>query len=121
MSLITPLATSCQSTVACDVISPASTTSPVVQSVSAATRAVGSCASTASRTASDIWSATLSGWPSPTDSEVKKWLSLMDRVTPSMVSGCDDERARAFVDLEAAGPDGFQPVNGLHDAAEREE
>ena len=44
----------------------------VLQSVSAATRAVRSWASTASSTASEIWSATLSGWPSPTDSEVKK-------------------------------------------------
>src|ERR1700733_9719489 len=43
-------------------------------SVSHATRASGSLASTASRTESEIWSATLSGWPSVTDSEVKRKL-----------------------------------------------
>ena len=40
-------------------------------SVSQATRPVGSSARTASRTASETWSAILSGWPSVTDSEVK--------------------------------------------------
>jgi hypothetical protein len=54
------------------VISPASTTRPVLHSVSAATRERGSCAKIASRMASEIWSATLSGWPSETDSEVKR-------------------------------------------------
>src|SRR6266516_677117 len=53
-------------------ISPATTTSPVVISVSQATRPSGSLPSTASRTESEIWSATLSGWPSVTDSEVKR-------------------------------------------------
>src|SRR5436853_7811518 len=47
------------------------TTSPVVISVSHATRPVGSSVSTASRTESEIWSAILSGWPSVTDSDVK--------------------------------------------------
>ena len=56
------------------VISPATTTRPVVISVSQATRAAGSFARTASRTESEIWSATLSGWPSVTDSEVKRKL-----------------------------------------------
>src|SRR6202789_1458995 len=37
--------------------------------VSHATRLLGSCARQASRTLSEIRSATLSGWPSPTDSE----------------------------------------------------
>ena len=41
-------------------------------SVSQATRPVGSPLRTASRTASEIWSAILSGWPSVTDSEVKE-------------------------------------------------
>src|SRR5205814_1173159 len=54
------------------VISPATTTSPVVISVSQATRPVGSSASTASSTESEIWSATLSGCPSVTDSDVKR-------------------------------------------------
>src|SRR5581483_4912277 len=54
------------------VISPATTTSPVVISVSHATRPCASCASTASRIESEIWSAILSGWPSVTDSDVKR-------------------------------------------------
>src|ERR671929_1431844 len=54
------------------VISPPTTTRPVVISVSQATRPVGSSRSTASSTASEIWSAILSGWPSVTDSEVKR-------------------------------------------------
>ena len=54
------------------VISPATTTSPVVISVSQATRPSGSSARTASSTESEIWSAILSGWPSVTDSEVKE-------------------------------------------------
>src|SRR5918992_2942382 len=54
------------------VISPATTTRPVVISVSQATRPVGSSASTASSTVSEIWSAILSGWPSVTDSDVKR-------------------------------------------------
>ena len=41
-------------------------------SVSQATRPVGSSLRTASRTASETWSAILSGWPSVTDSEVKE-------------------------------------------------
>jgi len=55
------------------VISPASTVNPVVTNVSAATRAYGSWARMASKMASEIWSATLSGWPSETDSDVKKY------------------------------------------------
>src|SRR2546423_12129518 len=53
-------------------ISPDTTTSPVLTSVSQATRPVGSSAITASRTPSEIWSAILSGWPSVTDSEVNR-------------------------------------------------
>src|SRR3954465_5848566 len=45
---------------------------PVVISVSTATRLRGSWASIASRMASLIWSAILSGWPSVTDSDVKR-------------------------------------------------
>src|SRR3989442_6414319 len=55
------------------VISPATTAIPVVTRVSNATRAAGSLARIASRTASEIWSAILSGWPSVTDSDVKTW------------------------------------------------
>src|SRR5919199_494916 len=54
------------------VISPATTTRPVVISVSQATRPPGSSRRTASRTESEIWSAILSGWPSVTDSDVKR-------------------------------------------------
>src|SRR5215204_2647686 len=54
------------------VISPATTTRPVVISVSQATRPVGSPSRTASRTASETWSAILSGWPSVTDSDVNE-------------------------------------------------
>jgi hypothetical protein len=43
---------------------------PVVTNVSQATLAEVSCVSITSRTASEIWSATLSGCPSETDSEV---------------------------------------------------
>jgi hypothetical protein len=50
-------------------ISPATITSPVVTKVSQATRPSGSTARIASRTASEIWSASLSGCPSVTDSE----------------------------------------------------
>src|ERR1700676_4390194 len=48
------------------------TTSPVDTSVSAATRAYGSCARIRASTASEILSATLSGWPSETDSDVNR-------------------------------------------------
>src|SRR5215218_2111002 len=54
-------------------ISPETTTRPVLTSVSHATRPVGSSAITASRTPSEIWSATLSGWPSVTDSDVNRY------------------------------------------------
>src|SRR6185503_16114700 len=54
------------------VISPATTTRPVVISVSQATRAFGSSARIASRSESEIWSAILSGCPSVTDSDVNE-------------------------------------------------
>src|SRR5215216_2983260 len=54
------------------VISPPTTTRPVVISVSQATRPVGSSRNTASSTASEIWSAILSGCPSVTDSELSR-------------------------------------------------
>src|SRR2546430_5228480 len=64
--------TSATLTTACVVISPATTAMPVVTRVSQATREAGSLARMASRTESEIWSATLSGWPSVTDSDVKR-------------------------------------------------
>src|SRR5580693_8644792 len=48
------------------------TTRPVAVRVSAATRLKGSCARQASKIASEIWSAILSGCPSVTDSEVNR-------------------------------------------------
>src|SRR6266566_1574382 len=54
------------------VISPASTTILSLTRVSAATREVLSWARIASSTASEIWSATLSGCPSDTDSDVNR-------------------------------------------------
>src|ERR1700674_2172874 len=55
---------------------------PVVTSVSQATRPHGSSRSTSSRMASEIWSATLSGWPSVTDSEVNRCASVSLIITP---------------------------------------
>ena len=58
-------------------------------SVSQATRPVGSSRRTASRMASEIWSAILSGCPSVTDSEVKKWRPFWSmESTP-----CESERS----------------------------
>ena len=54
------------------VISPATVQWSVVTSVSHATRLIGSAARQKSRTASEIWSATLSGWPIDTDSLVNR-------------------------------------------------
>lgn len=51
------------------VISPKTMTMPVLVAVSQATFDKGSCAKQASRMASETWSAILSGWPSPTDSD----------------------------------------------------
>ena len=59
------------------VISPITSTRPVVIAVSQATRLIGSCSISASRTASEIWSQILSGWPSVTDSEVNKRFSIL--------------------------------------------
>ena len=72
MSWITERTSFGMSTYAFVVISPATTARPVVTSVSQATRLILSCASMASSTASEIWSAILSGCPSVTDSEVKR-------------------------------------------------
>src|SRR5512134_2280659 len=60
------------------VISPATTATPVVSRVSQATRDPASWSSISSRIASDTWSATLSGWPSVTDSDVKTWRLELD-------------------------------------------
>ena len=54
------------------VTSPATMAMPVFTSVSTAMRARGSFWISASTTPSEIWSQILSGWPSVTDSEVKR-------------------------------------------------
>ncbi len=54
-------------------ISPETTAMPVLTRVSQATRPFGSSAMIASSTPSEIWSETLSGCPSVTDSEVKRY------------------------------------------------
>src|SRR5271163_4522967 len=58
------------------------TTRPVQVSVSQATRLYGSWAKQASRIASDIWSAILSGCPSVTDSLVNRKRSRLAKTTP---------------------------------------
>src|SRR5450759_671775 len=73
-------ATSSKLTRAPVVISPASTTKLSLTRVSAATLERLSWAKMASRIASEIWSATLSGWPSETDSEVKRKLLMFGAV-----------------------------------------
>src|SRR5712692_7483428 len=61
------------------VISPATSTRPVVAAVSQATRAGGSW----TRMASEIWSQSLSGWPSVTDSLVKYSLGFSIKLLKS--------------------------------------
>src|ERR1700722_16488126 len=68
------------STHALVVTSPATITTPVLTSVSQATRPFGSAARMAPSTASEIWSATLSGWPSERDSEVNEKLLLICQI-----------------------------------------
>src|ERR1700719_4600197 len=80
MEAITPRTNDWKSTYALVVISPAMTTRPVAVRVSQATRLDGSSARHASRMASEIWSAILSGWPSVTDSEVNNERSRFDKV-----------------------------------------
>src|SRR5215469_14813883 len=78
MDCTTPRTTFWKSTYVFVVISPAITTRPVAVSVSQATRLYGSSARHASKMASEIWSAILSGCPSVTDSEVKSKRFLAD-------------------------------------------
>src|SRR5258707_15138281 len=74
----TVLRTNASTSTHADVVtSPATTTTPVLISVSQATRPRLSSFRMASRTASEIWSATLSGWPSETDSDVNRKLDML--------------------------------------------
>ncbi len=72
ISLSVFLTTLDMSTYALVVICPVSRTMPCMTMVSQATCAAGSFSSIASSTESDIWSATLSGCPSATLSDVKE-------------------------------------------------
>src|SRR5437867_13053674 len=100
------------------VISPATTAMPVVTSVSHATRAAGSLAMIASRTASEIWSAILSGCPSVTDSEVKSWrcagTCLSDRGVDVQTSGAPSRR-QPDVGLQPLQVDGFGEPDSQQD------
>src|SRR6266478_8575810 len=82
MAAIVPRTSDWKSTYALVVISPAMTTRPVAVRVSQATRLYGSCARQASRIASEIWSAILSGCPSVTDSLVNRKRSRLAKTTP---------------------------------------
>src|SRR5262250_1461448 len=73
MEWITPRTTLWKSTYALVGISPATTHRPVAIRVSQATRLVGSSVRQASSIESEIWSAILSGCPSVTDSDVKRY------------------------------------------------
>src|SRR5882762_1370320 len=67
------------------VSSPPTTTKLLLAYVSQATRLRGSCARQASSTASEMVSHTLSGWPSPTDSEEKmKFLLIRFQATATL-------------------------------------
>src|SRR3569623_41109 len=91
------------STKAFVVISPPTMTMPRVTKVSQATRPVGSSARTESRTPSEIWSQTLSGCPSVTDSDVKKNFPLRSIV---LLDVDGDWRVYQFLDaLDLSGLD----------------
>src|SRR5215475_12446336 len=79
------------------VISPATTASPVVTSVSQATRPFGSWRMTSSSTESEIWSAILSGCPSVTDSDVNKKLRNPSLKPLSSYESCRLSRAQAQI------------------------
>src|SRR6266516_4613319 len=83
------------------VISPATTTRPVVISVSQATRLIGSFPSAASRTESEIWSALLSGWPSVTDSDVNR--KVRCDIARRVALTRDDNQCLQAASLDAVG------------------
>src|SRR4029079_15881378 len=100
MRAIVDRTTSGRWTYAFVVISPAMTARPVVTSVSQVTREAGSSASRLSRTASEMASATLSGWPSATDSDVKRQRSD----TAGFPTGVGEEERRPDTLLPGPGP-----------------
>src|SRR5512136_937714 len=94
------------------VISPPTRTSPVVVNASQATWALGSWRSASSRTASETWSQILSGWPSPTLSDVKtKSLRLVTERPPSKLVGAEKRRC---VRRDRAGFLAFFYVVAIH-------
>src|SRR5687767_4638307 len=74
---------------------------PVVTRVSQATRALGSLVKIASRIASEIWSATLSGWPIETDSLVKRCV-LRRNWEDTVIDSAKRENAGCSAPLGAA-------------------
>src|SRR3954451_6660283 len=98
-------------------ISPETTTRPVLTRVSHATRPYGSSRRTASSTPSEIWSATLSGWPSVTDSDVNRnslsanWVMRPDRL--AVCSGPPLRRAPATLPSLVEVDDQRHPVQRI--------
>src|SRR5712691_4806845 len=92
------------------VTSPMTTQSPLVIALSQATRAAGSWASIPSSTASETWSQILSGWPSVTDSEVRR---NEREELKEVVTTADHTRggstSSALMGV-AAGPEGLRAV-----------
>ena len=68
-------------------ISPRTMTRPVVVADSHATRASGSSRMNASRIASETWSQSLSGWPSVTDSDVKRYCDASTMLDMMLLGG----------------------------------
>src|SRR3984957_10735292 len=94
------------------VTSPATCTWPVVMSVSTATWLSGSSLSIASKIASLIWSAILSGWPSVTDSEVnnrRATLLISIQKEPADQVKCSRTNQRARPSRSTAGRRSDQP------------
>src|SRR5262249_5484798 len=82
---------------------PATTAKPVVTSVSQATRPLGSCFITSSSTASEIWSAILSGCPSVTDSDVNKKLRNPS-LKPALLLGLSPQTRAALKNSQSGYP-----------------
>src|SRR3954452_25629001 len=95
-------------------VSPAMTTRLVVQSVSQATRTLrasqpwrGAWSKKASTTSSEIRSQTLSGWPSETDSLVKRYEERAKRC----LHGCEKRKSRsAAISCASSSREGLKPV-----------
>ena len=94
------------------VISPATTTCPVVISVSQATRPIGSSVEDGVEHASEIWSAILSGCPSVTDSEVKRCSAIDCAPMRPAPGGGNDSRGSPRAPRARAGSAGA--LEALH-------